>query len=533
VAALVALLALPLAGLWLLVERPGLDVTWEHHPAHFWLVLAVAGISVALGAAMSEASRRRGDARLFLVALAFLVSAGFLGLHALATPGVLLAGKNAGFVVATPVGLLVAAGFAAASSLDLDPKRSETIMRLQRPLRAGVALLLAAWAAVSLAGLTPLDEPLPPEQSSAPLKGLAAAGIVLYGYAALNYYRLYRRRPALLLLAIAGAFILLAEAMIVVAYSRNWHASWWEWHVLMAVAFGLVAVAARVERRHGGSVEGPFGSMYLEHTIARVDAGYGAALEELVAAQREGRPVGPLAQEVARRYGLGAEQARLLERAAGQVRRIDELFRPYVSPQLAARLEADPHASELGGVERDVSILFADLQGFTAFTERSSAAEVIAMLNEYWGITVPVVLREHEGVIERFAGDAVMVVFNAGGDQPDHALRAARAALAMQAATERIAAGRPGWPRFRAGINSGPAIVGNVGSAEQRSFAAIGDTTNLASRLQAEAEAGQIVAAAVTVAALGDGVRASPLGPLELKGKSAPVEAFVLHDLAR
>src|SRR5262245_66083757 len=96
------ILAVPLAGLLLLLARPGLDAHWEHHPAHFWLVLSESAVSVVLGALTASAATRRGDARLFLVSLAFLSAAGFLGLHALATPSVLLENKNTGFVVATP-----------------------------------------------------------------------------------------------------------------------------------------------------------------------------------------------------------------------------------------------------------------------------------------------------------------------------------------------------------------------------------------------------------------------------------------------
>src|SRR5215210_6448069 len=117
------IVAVPLGGLALLLLAPDTDFHWEHHPAHFWLVLSVSAVSVALGALTSEAATRRADARLFLVSLAFLASAGFLGLHALATPGVLLEGKNAGFTVATPVGLLLASVYAAWSAVDpLSPR---------------------------------------------------------------------------------------------------------------------------------------------------------------------------------------------------------------------------------------------------------------------------------------------------------------------------------------------------------------------------------------------------------------------------
>jgi adenylate cyclase len=112
-------LVLPLLGLWLLLAQPHFDVVLEHHVGHFGLVVAVAAVNVALGVRMSEVSRNRGDARLFLVSLVFLSSAGFLLLHALATPQVILYGRNAGFAIATPIGLLLAAMFAVLSSLDL------------------------------------------------------------------------------------------------------------------------------------------------------------------------------------------------------------------------------------------------------------------------------------------------------------------------------------------------------------------------------------------------------------------------------
>src|SRR5215210_1249434 len=152
---LALLLALPLVGLGILLGYPEADGEWSHQPSHFWLVLAVAVVSVGLGVATGEAARRRGDARVFLVALAFLVAAGFLGLHALATPGVLLDATNTGFVIATPVGLLLASGFAAASALDLSPSISAAIMRNQRLLRGAVFVVLGAWAAASLAAVPP------------------------------------------------------------------------------------------------------------------------------------------------------------------------------------------------------------------------------------------------------------------------------------------------------------------------------------------------------------------------------------------
>jgi adenylate cyclase len=120
-----------------------------------------------------------------------------------------------------------------------------------------------------------------------------------------------------------------------------------------------------------------------------------------------------------------------------------------------------------------------------------------------------------------------MAVFNAVGDQPDHAERATRAAKLLLGSSAQIADEHPGWPRFRAGLATGTAAVGHVGTVEQRSFAAIGDTTNLAARLQSLARPGQAVLAASTANRVRD-EGLDPLGTVDVKGRSEPVEIFAL-----
>src|SRR5262245_47492560 len=139
-------LLLPLLGLWLLLGDPATDLEWHDPVSHFWLVVWVALVNVGLGGWMSIAARRRADARLFLVALAFLVSAAFLLLHGLATPGVLLNHANLGFDLAQPAGLAVAAVLAVASSLRLRGNRLHGAWQVV--LLALLAVLVGGWATV-------------------------------------------------------------------------------------------------------------------------------------------------------------------------------------------------------------------------------------------------------------------------------------------------------------------------------------------------------------------------------------------------
>src|SRR3954463_5138432 len=162
---LIAVLA-PLAGLFALLAVPNADLTWEHHPAHFWLVLGTAAIAAALGWAIGVTARRRADGRLFLVSLAFVTAASFLGLHALATPGVLLDGPNEGFVIATPVGLLLASGFALWSSMRLDGDRARWALAESTWLRLAVVGVVVMWGVWSLAAVPPLDSMLPGETAT-------------------------------------------------------------------------------------------------------------------------------------------------------------------------------------------------------------------------------------------------------------------------------------------------------------------------------------------------------------------------------
>jgi class 3 adenylate cyclase len=437
----IAAVGLPAAGFVLLLAAPAADVRWEHHPSHFWLVLAAAATSAALALQTSGIALRRADARLFLVSLAFLAAAGFFVLHALATPGVLLEDPNQGFVVATPVGLLIAALFAALSALPLPPERAAAVIRRARSLRAGLVVVMLAWAALSLLSVPPLDDPTPVERATGGLVAAAAVALVLYAFAGWRYLVMGARSGSPILLAVAGACVLLAEAMGAVAFARNWHLTWWEWHLLMLAAFGAIAYSARRE-----DAAERFSDLYLDQT------------------------------------------------AAGK---------------------------------REVSVLFADLAGFTAFSEGRDPRAVSEMLNAYFEVAIPPIVREYGGEIDRLMGDAIMATWGTRGDQPDHAERAVGAAAALQAETARIAAEHPDWPRFRTAVNSGEALVGVMGAESGRSYTVIGDTVNVAARLESRAPSGGVVLGGATLRAV-PGLRATSLGPIDVKGKREPVDAYLL-----
>lgn len=652
-------MALPLLALWLLIAQPQLDVRWEHHPSHFWLVAGVAVVNVLLALWVLRAARIREDARLLLVGYAFVLAAGFLGLHALATPGVLLDSPNGGFEVATPVGLALASLLFAAASVDYSVDAAASIVRRDRFMRAVILVLFAAWAFASLARVTPLVDPLS-ERAAGGLRWMAVAAVALYGVAALGFFLTHRRRHSVMLVALITASVLLAEAMVTIMWARNWQLSWWLWHILMAAAFAFVGYSAYSQYEREGGSAGIFDGIVSQATAEEIREQYGGALETLTDALQKsvqaglgeeeidlmvsglstrfvltdaqteilGRAARSLAAErdQVRRLGglaligteigveegeeamlarmvaileprfapdvvriglradevvgypaqlatgewpedaqhhlldlkVGEERVGVLEfaRTSGEFRprdiaifqtlaaeigialqnarlygQVDSLFRTYLSPDVADTLRADPSRAELGGSLVELTALFADLRGFTSFSESTNPATVTDTLNRYFGRAVPVILR-HGGTVVQFVGDALLAVFDAPTPRPDHAFRAARAALEMQQAIAEEAGTDAAAPRFRIGINTGVALIGNVGSTEYRSFNVVGDAVNVASRLETTAEAGQVLIGESTYLAIADRVLVTDLGPIELKGKTEPIRAYRLERIA-
>jgi class 3 adenylate cyclase len=439
---------LPLVGLISLLLREQLDWDWSNHRVHFTAFLAV-GVGVfVLAYAAGGAANRRGDARVLLISLAFLATGGFLGLHALGTHGVLFAHEYAGFKVANPVGLVLAAVFALASAfVDLRPSFAPLVVRHRVALRRAVFAAIAVWLVWTVFELPPLDEPSSEGGSHSVLAAMAGVGVVVYALAAARYWYVYRGRIGLLQASVIACFVLLAEAMLGVALTgeRAWHASWWEWHALIVTAYAVVSYGA-----HRQWHDERFRGLYLATTRERVQS---------------------------------------------------------------------------------VSVLFSDLAGFTGFAERAKPEEVARVLNAYYAAAAPLITRRFGGELEKFMGDGMMATFNSRGDQRDHAVRAAGAALALQRELTAIAEANPGWPPLRVGVNSGLASVREMGGDGFVAYVVVGDTVNTAARLESEAPEGGVLIGAETRRALPRGSVVEAVPRLRVKGKREAVDAYLLRAL--
>jgi class 3 adenylate cyclase len=225
----------------------------------------------------------------------------------------------------------------------------------------------------------------------------------------------------------------------------------------------------------------------------------------------------------------------LEERVADGVAQLERLGRlkRFFSPQLAEAILAGGAEDPLKSHRREIAVVFLDLRGFTAFTETSDPEEVMGVLREFHAAMGELILA-HEGTLERFTGDGIMVFFNDPAPVADPAARAVRMALQMQQRTGQLA---QGWKRrgyelqLGIGVAMGFATIGGIGFEGRIDYGAIGTVTNLAARLCGEARGGEILVAPRVVAALGEEFVIEPAGELVLKGLQRPVATSRVRDL--
>ena len=222
---------------------------------------------------------------------------------------------------------------------------------------------------------------------------------------------------------------------------------------------------------------------------------------------------------------LRAKQVSDELRAAQQ--QIRSTFERYVAAEVVEQLLADPSQVALGGRLQEITVLFADLQGFSTLSENMNPEVVIAVLNRYLKL-IAQVIKDHGGTIDKYLGDGLMALFNTPLPQHDHALRAVTAAISVHQQLEAFHQGFE--PNTRLGVNfgihTGPAVVGNVGTDELMNFTAIGDTVNTASRIQGLSHDNKVLISQATYNQVKDDVVVRELGPHQVKGREEPVQLY-------
>jgi class 3 adenylate cyclase len=219
-------------------------------------------------------------------------------------------------------------------------------------------------------------------------------------------------------------------------------------------------------------------------------------------------------------------EARVAEQVA-QLERLGRLKR-FFSPQLAEAIVSGGAEDPLRSHRREITVVFLDLRGFTAFAETSEPEEVMGVLREYHAAMGQLIL-EHEGTLERFTGDGMMIFFNDPTPVPNPQERAVRMAVAMRERVEELVRA---WRKrgydldLGVGIAQGYATLGAIGFEGRSDYGAIGTVTNLAARLCGEAQPGQILVSRRLVGALEQQVEAEPVGEMSLKGFSRPVSVY-------
>jgi adenylate cyclase len=232
--------------------------------------------------------------------------------------------------------------------------------------------------------------------------------------------------------------------------------------------------------------------------------------------------------------GVLTESFNRMARSLREKEMIKRAFTRYVAREVVEEVLKDPEHAMLTGERREVTVLFCDIRGFTALAERLTPEQVVSLLNEFYTLMVETTFK-HDGTLDKFLGDAVMAVFGAPIAHPDHAARAVRTALDMRAAIAALGERRraAGQQPFGVGIgvSLGEVVAGTVGTEERMEYTVIGDSVNVASRLQDQAKAGMILVSRRTYEAVRDLVEVTSLGSVKVKGKEDEVEVYEVRGL--
>jgi adenylate cyclase len=232
--------------------------------------------------------------------------------------------------------------------------------------------------------------------------------------------------------------------------------------------------------------------------------------------------------------GIAIENSRNYEelRAAKDAEKdqIRGTFERFVPPAVVERAIRQTGELRLGGERREISVLFADIRGYTTYSEEEPPEKIVEMLNDYLSLAAEVILG-WEGTLDKFMGDGLMAFFNAPNDQPDHVHRATDAALALMKAASEVNKWRGYELSYSVGVNVGEVVVGYVGTERAMNYTAIGDVVNVTKRLQEFAKPGQILIEESVVKRFGSEIEAKLLGKLPLRGRTRDAIAYELIGL--
>jgi len=269
-----------------------------------------------------------------------------------------------------------------------------------------------------------------------------------------------------------------------------------------------------------------------------------AVIAALLLGRRVSRPIGELAAAAGAIRTLDLDDIAPLRRsrlkeidqaaiAFNAMVRVLRVFAVYVPRQIVQGLISRGATAALVSENREVTVLFTDIVGFTSRTENLSAEETAAFLNHHFGLLTGCIEAE-DGMVDKFIGDALMALWNAIDEQHDHALRAVRAAIAIAHAVRRDNAARAVPVRMRIGLHSGPVVVGNIGSSSRMNYTVVGDTVNAAQRLEVLAKELlpqqdiAVILSETTAAGLPADVPVRALGRHRLRGRDEPLDLFAL-----
>ncbi len=220
----------------------------------------------------------------------------------------------------------------------------------------------------------------------------------------------------------------------------------------------------------------------------------------------------------------------LREREAREKQQIRGTFERFVAPTVVERALANPDALKLGGTRQRVSILFADIRGYTAWSERETPERVVEMLNDYLSLAAEIVMA-WQGTLDKFFGDGLMAIFNAPEPYEHHVHKATDTALALLQAAEDLNQRKGYGLSYSVGVNVGEAVVGYIGTDRAMNYTAIGDVVNLAKRLQERAEPGQILVEEAVVNELAGMVQARKLGEMKMRNRKRAAVVYEVNGM--